>query len=108
MARPVEVNDSNFEQVVTRAKRPVLVDFWAPSCKPCQAVEPIVKELANEYDGKVDFARINVDKNPKTASNYSIMSIPFLLLFKNGKPFKQVVGLRPKREFKKVLDASLT
>ncbi|MFP3975233.1 MAG: thioredoxin [Dehalococcoidia bacterium] len=107
MAKPVEVNDSNFEQTVIKAKKPVLVDFWAPSCKPCLAVAPIVEELAKEYDGKVDFAKVNVDQSPKTASSYSIMSIPTLLLFKGGKPVKQLVGLRPKEEFKKVLDSSL-
>lgn len=107
MAKPVEVNDKSFEQMVIKAKRPVLVDFWAPSCKPCLAVAPIVEELAEEYDGKVDFAKVNVDQNPQTASGYSIMSIPTLLLFKNGRPVKQLVGLRPKDEIKKVLNSSL-
>ena len=108
MAKPREVSDEDFEQVVIKAVNPVLVDFWAPWCGPCRAVAPIVEELATEYDGKITFAKVNVDENPKTAAGYSIMSIPTLLLFKDGKPMKQMVGLRPKEEFKKNLDASLT
>lgn len=65
MAKPVGVDDSNFEQTVIKAKKPVLVDFWAPSCKPCLAVTPIIEELAKEYDGKVDFAKVNVDHSPR-------------------------------------------
>lgn len=108
MAKPLEVSDGNFEQVVIKAANPVLVDFWAKGCRPCRAVAPIVEELATEYDGKITFAKVNVDENPKTASGYSIMSIPTLLLFKDGKPMKQMVGLRPKEEFKENLDTSLT
>lgn len=107
MVKLLEVNDSNFEQTVIQARRPVLVDFWAPSCKPCLAVAPIVEELAQEYDGRIDFAKVNVNHSPETASSYSIMSIPTLLLFEGGKPMKQIVGLRPKAEVKKVLDSSL-
>lgn len=107
MAKPIEVNDADFEQVVINSEKPVLVDFWAPWCGPCKAVGPIIDELATEYAEKAAFVKLNVDENPKTASSYSIMSIPTLLIFKNGKPMKQMVGLRPKDEFKKNLDALL-
>jgi len=108
VAKPIEINDESFDKVVIKADRPVLVDFWAPWCGPCRAVAPIVEELADEYQGQVSFAKLNVDENPKTATGYSIASIPTLLLFKDGKPIKQIVGLRPKGEFKKHLDAVLT
>ena len=107
MSKPIAVNDNNFESVVLKAKLPVLVDFWAAWCSPCRMVAPLVDELANEYEGKVVFAKLDVDGNPKTASKYGIMSIPTLLIFKNGKPVSHIVGFRPKSELKKSLDAAL-
>ena len=107
MSRPVAVNDSNFEQVVLQAKTPVLVDFWAAWCGPCRMVAPVVDELAEEYEGKVAFVKVDVDQNPKTASKYGIMSIPTLLIFNNGSPITNLVGFRPKAELKKSLEAVL-
>jgi thioredoxin 1 len=107
MAGPVAVNQANFKQVVLEAKLPVLVDFWAEWCGPCRAVAPVVEELSKEYAGKVDFAKINVDENATLASQYGIMSIPTLIIFKKGKPAEQVVGFRPKAELKKLLDNHL-
>ena len=107
MSKPIEVNDSNFDQVVLQAKTPVLVDLWAPWCAPCHMVAPVVEELASEYDGRVSFAKLNVDQNPRTASRYGIMSIPTLLIFKDGKPLSNIVGFRPKAELKRSLDAAL-
>ncbi|MBA7615092.1 Thioredoxin [subsurface metagenome] len=104
MSKPVEVNDSNFEQMVLQSKTPVMVDFWAVWCGPCRMVEPVVEELANDYEGKITVARLNVDENPKTASQYSIMSIPTLLIFKDGAPVSNIVGFRPKAELQRSLD----
>lgn len=107
MSKPVEVNDSNFDQIVLKAKTPVLVDFWAAWCGPCRMVAPIVEELAKEYAAKISFAKLDVGQNPKTASKYGIMSIPTLLIFKNGAPVSNLIGFRPKGELKRGLDAVL-
>ena len=107
MSKPIAVDDSNFDQMVLQAKTPVLVDLWAPWCAPCHMVAPVVEELATEYEGRVSFAKLNVDQNPRTASKYSIMSIPTLLIFKDGKPISNIVGFRPKAELKRSLDAAL-
>jgi len=107
MAGPTAVNQANFKQVVLEAKLPVLVDFWAEWCGPCRAVAPVVEELSKEYSGKIEFAKINVDENGTLASQYGIMSIPTLIIFKKGKPAEQVIGFRPKAELKKLLDSHL-
>jgi thioredoxin 1 len=107
MSKPVAIEDGNFDEIVLRAKTPVLVDFWAPWCAPCRMVEPVVAELAEEYEGKVGFGKVNVDQSPRIASQYGVMSIPTLILFKGGKPLSNAVGFRPKNELKKSLDAAL-
>ena len=107
MSKPMAIDDENFEQLVIKADKPVLVDFWATWCKPCAVVAPIVDELAEEYGEKISFGKVDVDHNPKTASKYGIMSIPTLLIFKNGEPVSHMVGVRPKDELKRNLDASL-
>jgi thioredoxin 1 len=107
MSQPVPITDSNFDRTVLKADKPVLVDFWATWCKPCQMVAPIVEELAKEYDGRVKFVKLDVDQNPKTATKYKVMSIPTLLVFKKGQPVSHLVGFRPKNELKRVLDAAL-
>ena len=107
MSEPVAINDADFEQNVLKAELPVLVDFWAPWCRPCQMIAPILDELAEEYRQKVSFVRMDVDQNPRTASKYNIMSIPTLIIFKGGEPASHVVGLRPKAELKRSLDATI-
>jgi thioredoxin 1 len=105
MAKPREVTDTTFEQDVLQAAKPVLVDFWAPWCGPCRMVAPIVDELSQEYDGKVEFVKVNTDENPNTAIKYGVRSIPTLLVFKGGEPVGQIIGFRPKSDLKQRLDA---
>ena len=107
MSEPIAIDDSNFEQFVLRARMPVLLDFWAAWCGPCRMVAPVIEELAKEYDGRISFGKVDVDQNPKIASQYGIMSIPTLILFKDGKPISNIVGFRPKAQLKESLDAAL-
>jgi len=104
VTKPITIDDSNFDQTVLQAETPVLVDFWAAWCGPCRMVAPVVEELAEEYEGRISFAKLDVDQNPKTASKYGIMSIPTLLLFKDGKPISNIVGFKPKAELKRSLN----
>jgi thioredoxin 1 len=108
MSKPVEIEEGKFDETVLKAKIPVLVDFWAPWCGPCRMVAPVVEELAKDYDGKVSFIEVNVDNNAKIASQYGIMSIPTLMIFKEGKPVDTIIGFRPKDELKKSLEAALS
>jgi len=108
MSKPMEIEEAKFDEVVLKAKLPVLVDFWAPWCGPCRMVAPVVEELSREYDGKVNFVKINIDDNPSLGSKFGVMSIPTLILFKNGQPLSNIVGFRPKAELKKGLDAALS
>lgn len=102
------INQDNFKKDVTEVKTPVLVDFWAPWCGPCRAVSPVVEELAEAYADKVGFGKINVDENPALAAEYGIMSIPTLIIFKDGKVAQKVIGLHPKEELQKLLDGVLS
>ena len=107
MAKPTVTADGSWDTDILQADKPVLVDFWAPWCGPCRMVAPIVDELAEEYDGKVEFRKLNTDDNPKTAAKYGIRSIPTLLVFKGGEPVGQIIGFRPKGDLKKRLDDAL-
>ncbi len=107
MTKPVVVEDSTFEKMVLQSPKPVLVDFWATWCKPCLMVAPIIDELAEEYGDRVDFVKLDVDNNVKTAASYAIRSIPTLLIFKNGEPVSHMVGVRPKSELKQNLEEAL-
>jgi thioredoxin 1 len=107
MAKPQDVTDQTFEAEVIKADKPVLVDFWAPWCGPCRMVAPIVEDLAGEYEGRVNFYKLNTDENPNVSMRYGIRSIPTLLVFKNGEPVGQIVGFRPKRDLQKRLDDAL-
>lgn len=106
-AQAMKVDEANWDTEVLKASEPVLVDFWAVWCGPCQMVAPIVEELAGEYEGKVKVAKLNTDENPEIAGRYQIMSIPTILFFKNGQAVDKLVGARPKQQFKQVIDALL-
>ena len=103
----INVTDDSFQKEVLDSEVPTFVDFWASWCGPCRMIGPVFEELSNEYAGKVKFAKVNVDENPKTPSNFGVRSIPTLIMFKGGKAVDQIVGAAPKSQLdgavKKVL-----
>ncbi len=107
MSNTIAVTDSTFDQIVLKSSNPVLVDFWATWCRPCQMVAPILEELTKEYAGKLTIAKLDVDQNQQTAAQYHVMSIPTMIIFKQGKPVANIVGFKPKDKLKQELDAAL-
>lgn len=102
MANEVKtLTDATFDGEVAAAGTPMIVDFWAPWCGPCRMVGPIIDEIAEEHAGKVMTAKVNVDENPGIAAKYGIMSIPTIILFKDGEPAKKVIGARSKADFER-------
>jgi thioredoxin 1 len=96
-----EVTDESFQRDVLEADKPVIVDFWAPWCGPCRAVEPILAELEREHEAGVTFAKLNIDENIETASRYSVLSIPTAILFEGGNPQETVIGARPRAHYER-------
>jgi thioredoxin 1 len=103
----MKATDATWDEDVMKASELVMVDFWAVWCGPCQMVAPIVDELATEYAGKVKVRKLNTDENPEIAGRYQVMSIPTILFFKNGQAVERLVGARPKRQFKEIIDTLL-
>ncbi|MCI5620127.1 MAG: thioredoxin [Lachnospiraceae bacterium] len=99
----LKITTQNFDEEVLASEQPVLIDFWAPWCGPCQMMGPVIEEIANEYAGKVKVGKVNVDEEPELAQQFRIMSIPAIMLFKNGKVEKQLVGARPKADIEEML-----
>ena len=103
-----KVSDSNFETEVLKSAEPVVVDFWAEWCGPCRMIAPALEEIAGSMNGKVKIVKLNVDENPATAAKYGIMSIPTLMLFKNGELASRQVGAAPKQKLEQWINASTT
>jgi thioredoxin 1 len=104
----IEINDSNFDEIVMKSDKPVLVDFWAVWCGPCRMVGPIVEELSKEYEGKAVIGKVDVDSNPNISMNFGIRNIPTLLFFKNGQVVDKQVGAVPKSVLANKLNAQLS
>ncbi len=103
--KPVELTDGNFTSEIAQGL--TLVDFWAPWCGPCRIIAPVIEELAGQYEGRVKVAKVNVDDNPATSGQFRVMSIPTMILFKDGQPVEGMVGAQPKRAFESLLDKHL-
>ena len=107
MAKPQEVTDAEFEQEVLKADLPVLVDFWAEWCGPCHQIAPILESMAEEYDGKIKFVKVDTEENFETPSSYGILSLPTLVVFKEGQQIERITGARPKGDLMRYLDKAL-
>lgn len=103
----LEITDANFEELVMKSNKPVLIDFWAEWCGPCRMVGPIVEELSKDYEGKAVVGKVNVDTNPNISMNFGIRNIPTILFFKNGQVVDKQVGAVPKANLAAKLDAQL-
>ena len=107
MSKEITFNDANFKKEVLESKVPVLVDFWASWCGPCRMMAPIIEDLAEDYDGTAKIGKLSTEENPAITGEYGIISIPTMIIFKDGKPAEQIIGVVPKEAIAKKLDAIL-
>lgn len=103
----IEITDNNFEEVVMKSNKPVMIDFWAEWCGPCRMVAPIVEEMSEEFHGKAVIGKLDVDNNPNVSAMFGIRSIPTMLFFKDGKVVDKIVGAAPKNMLAQKLNAQL-
>lgn len=104
----IELTDANFEAEVLKQDGVVLVDFWAPWCGPCKRLSPIISDIAKDNEGKIKVCKLNTDDASATAAQYQVASIPTLIIFKGGKPYEQMVGLKTKADIQKKINQSLS
>lgn len=100
----IPLDASNFNEMLGKTNKPLLVDFWAGWCAPCMMMAPVIEELARDYADKAVFAKLNVDENPEIASRYNVMSIPLFVIFKDGKPVERIVGAVGRKPLEKALE----
>lgn len=103
----IEVNDTNFEHEVLKSQLPVVVDFWASWCRPCDMIAPVIEEISNDYQGKIKVCKINVDDNPQLAVQFKIMSIPTVMIFKDGEVKDTLIGALPRANIVKLIEKYL-
>jgi thioredoxin 1 len=103
-----ELDDATFQDGINRGARPVLVDFWAPWCPPCRALAPTIEAIAEQFDGRADVAKLDIDQNPETAAAHGIRSIPTVLIFRGGRLVDRITGLQPRARYERALEAAGT
>ena len=107
MSAPITVTDATFDDEVLASETPVLVDFWADWCGPCKMIAPVLEQIADEYEGKLTIAKLDIDANPKTPVKYGVIGAPTLNLYKDGEVVQQIVGAKPKRQLLAAIEPHL-
>jgi len=107
MGKPIEISETGFDKEVLQSDIPVLMYFWGPSCNPCRAVAPVIEELAEDFDGRISFVKVNVEECPAISSRYGVMGLPTLLVLKAGRPVNTLIGQKSKDELKENLETVL-